>query len=212
MVEINETDLAFAFPDVDEEAVLRVHFCPTDSPGQRIRIEANPESPIRLGAEGPFVMCLQPNHARRDCMYHSLRPLRYPFALLVSLGGKNAITGVPSMTLDRSPQNYFTSPPQGGIDGYFRDGQVHIFRAASEAAVNQARLEIRVFPMKSKAMAYFRFQTGLIPGPDPSALRGITLLHGGERRCEPIYEDICNIGSWDKDHEERVLLWVGGGS
>jgi hypothetical protein len=94
----------------------------------------------------------------------------------------------------------------------FRDGRVHAFRAVSEAAVSQARLEVRVFPMKSKAMAHFRFQTGLIPGWGPSALRGITLLHGGERQCEPIYEDICNIGSWDKDHEERALLWVAGGS
>jgi hypothetical protein len=209
MVEINETDLVFAFPGVDEEAILRVHFSPVDSPGQRIRIEAGPGAPIRLAGEGPFVMYLQSNLAPRGCLYQSLR---YPFALLVSVGGKNAITGVPSVTLDRSPQNYFSSPPQGGIDGYFRDGRVHAFRAVSESAVNQSRLEIRVFPMKSKAMAHFRFQTGLIPGPGPSALRGITLLHGGERQCEPIYEDICNLGSWDKDHEERALLWVGGGS
>jgi hypothetical protein len=208
MIEINETDLVFAFPDVDEEAILRVHFCPTDAPGHPIRIEIGPGETVRLAAEDPFVMYLQPNVARRDCLYRSLR---YPFAVLVSVGGKNAITGVPSATLDRSPQNYFTSPPQGGIDGYFRDGRVHPFRAVNEAAVNRARLEIRVFPMKIKAMAYFRYQTKLIPGPDPSALRGITLLHGGERQCEPIYEDICNIGSWDKDHEERALLWIAGG-
>src|SRR5262249_45996201 len=150
-----------------------VHFCSTDSLSQRIGVEGNPGSPLRLAGAGPFVMYLQPNHARRDCMYRSLR---YPFALLVLVGGKNAITGVPSMTLDRSPQNYFTSPPQGGIDGYFRDGRVHLLRAVSEAAVNQTRLEIRVFPMKRKAMDHFRFQTGLIPGPGPSALRGITLV------------------------------------
>jgi hypothetical protein len=128
------------------------------------------------------------------------------------VGGTNAITGVPSTTLGRSPQNYFTSPPQGGIDGYYHDGRVHPFRAVREAVVNQTRLAIQVFPMKRKAMDYFRFQTGLIPGPDPSALRGITLLHGGERRCEPIYEDICNIGTWDKDHEERAEVWVAGRS
>jgi hypothetical protein len=209
MVEINETDLVFAFPEVDEEAILRVHFSPADSPRHRIRIEAGPGEPVRLSPEGPFVMHLQPNLAGRDCLYRSLR---YPFALLVSVGGKNAITGVPSTTLDRSPQNYFTSPPQGGIDGYFQDGRVHPFRAVGEEAVNQRSLEIRVFPMRTKAMAHFRFQTRLIPGPSPSALRGITLLHGGERQCEPIYEDICNIGSWDKDYEERVLLWIGGGS
>src|SRR5262249_26696453 len=150
-------DLVFAFPDVDEEAILRVHFCPTDSPCQRIRIGGHPGSLLRLAVEGPFVMYLQPNHARRDCRYRSLR---YPFALLVSVGGKNAITGGPPTTLDRSPQNYFTSPPQGGIDGYFREGRVHAFRAVSDAAVNQTRLEIKVFPMKAKAMAHFRFQTG----------------------------------------------------
>jgi hypothetical protein len=200
MIEIEKTDLVFAFPDVDEEAMLRVHFCPADSPGQRIRIEAAPGAPVRLAAEGPFVMYLQPNLDHRW--------LHYPFALLVSVGGQNAITGVPSRTLDRSLQNYFTSPPQGGIDGYFRDGRVHAFRAVSEAAVNQTRLELRVFPLKSKAMASFRDQTRL-SGWDHVALRGITLLHGGERQCEPIYEDICNLGSWDKDHEERALLWVG---
>jgi hypothetical protein len=204
MVEIIETELVFAFPEVDEEAILRVHFCPADSPGQRIPIEADLEEPLRLATEGTFVMYLQPG-----CQYRSLR---YPFALLLSVGGRNAITGEPSMTLDRSPQNYFTSPPQGGIDGYFRDGRVHPFRAVGEAAGNRTRLEMRVFPMKSKAMAHFRYQRQLVPGPGPSALRGITLLHGGERQCEPLYEDICNLGSWDKDYEERALLWVGGGS
>ncbi len=207
MLAVNERDLVFAFPDVDEEAILRVHFCPASSPQQRIRIKSAPGATVRLAIEGPFVMYLQPNDARRDCLNCALR---YPFALLVSVGGRNAITGVPSMTLDRSPQNYFTSPPQGGIDGYYRDGRVHAFRAVSESAVNQTLLEIRVFPMKNKAMAHFRDQTGLIPGPGPSALRGTTLLHGGERHCEPIYEDICNIGSWDQDHEERALFCVGG--
>src|SRR3954464_4691623 len=106
MLDINDTDLVFAFPDVDEEAILRVHFSPAHSPEQRIRIEAGPEEIVRLAAEGPFVVYLHPNVARRDCRYQTLL---YPFALLVSVGGRNAITGVPSPTLDRSPQNYFTS-------------------------------------------------------------------------------------------------------
>src|SRR5262245_6675379 len=123
MIETNETDLVFSFPDVDEEAKLRAYFCPVDSPGQLIRIEAATGAPLRLAAEGRFVMYLQPNPAHRDCRYGRL--LDYPFALLLSVGGKNAITGVPSETLDRCPQNYFSSPPQGAIDGYFHDGQVH---------------------------------------------------------------------------------------
>jgi hypothetical protein len=209
MLDVNDTDLVFASPDVDDEAILRVYFSPPDSPNQRIRLECGADASIRLAGEGSFMMYLQPNHAHRNVRYRSLR---YPFALLVSVGGRNAITGVPSTSVDRSPQNYFSSPPQGGIDGYFREGRVHTFRAVSEAVASQPRLEIRAFPMKRKAMDSFLFSTALIPGPGPSAFRGITLIHGGERQCEPIYEDICNLGSWDKEHEERAALWVAGGS
>jgi hypothetical protein len=208
MLEINQSDLVFAFPDVDEEAILRVHFCPTNSPTQRIGIEGNAGSPLRLAAEGPFVMYLQPNDARRDCKYRSL--FRYPFALLVSVGGKNAITGVRFTTLERSPQNYFSSPPQGGIDGYFLESRVHPFRAVS-APLKQTRLEVRVFPLKRKAMDHFRWETGLIPGRSTS-VSGYTTLHGGERQCEPIYEDVCGFGSWDRDHEERASIWIEGES
>ncbi|HXD88479.1 MAG TPA: hypothetical protein VN641_18460 [Urbifossiella sp.] len=205
MLEINATDLVFTFPDVDEEAILRVHFCLAESPEARLRIETSSGGSVRLAGEGRFVIYLRPEFARRDHLY---RQAQYPFALLVSVGGWNAITGELFPTLSRNPQNYFTTPPQGGIDGYFRDGQVHPFRVVTEAAASQTGLEIRVFPMKSKAFAYLKHQLQLIPGWGPSALRGITLRHGGDRQCEPIYEDICNLGSWDRDHEERVLVWI----
>jgi hypothetical protein len=209
MLEINETGLVISFPDVDEEAVLRIHFCPADSADQRIGIRRSANRCVRLATEGRFVLHLRPEFARRDRLY---REARYPFVLLVSVGGKNAITGEPSTALARSPQNYFVTPPQGGIDGYFRSGQVKPFRAVGEGAANQARLEIRALPMKRKAFSYLKHELQLIPGWGPSALRGITLLHGGERQCEPIYEDICNLGSWDKEHEERASVWVGDGS
>jgi hypothetical protein len=209
MLEINETELVISFPDVDEEAVLRIYFCPADSPEQRMGIRQSPDGCIRLATEGRFVLHLRPEFARRDRIY---RAARYPFALLMSVGGKNAITGEPATALARSPQNYFCTPPQGGIDGYFRRGKVIPFRAVDEATANQVGLEVRVLPMKEKAFAYLKFELQLIPGWGPSPLRGITLLHGGERQCEPIYEDICNLGSWDKEHEELVSVWVGDGS
>src|SRR4051812_40065211 len=89
MLEITETDLVFSFPEVDEEAILRVHFCPADSPAQRIRIKTARGTPARVATEGCFVMHLQPNAANCGVKY---RPLRYPFALLLSVNGKNAIT------------------------------------------------------------------------------------------------------------------------
>jgi hypothetical protein len=209
MLDIDETELVFSFPDVDAEAYLRIRFHAADRDCPAIRIEGDSRSPLRLAQTGSFVIRLEPDHVRRGC---DQRSLRYPFALMITVGGKNAITGTPSASLDRSPQNYFTTPPQGGIDGYFRDGRVFPFRAACKDAKNMSRLDLRVFPMKKKAMDYFWDRTYLIPGPGPSALSGITLLHGGERYCEPIYEDVCNLGTWDALREERVSLWIASAS
>src|SRR5262249_5295192 len=136
--------------------------------------------------------------------------VRYPFAVLLSVGGINALTGDRSTAaLVRSPQNYFASPPQGGIDGYFLGGQVYPFRAGGESPLIRTRLEITVFPMKSEAFAYLQHRLRLIPGPGPS-VRGLTLLHGGERQCEPIYEDLCCIGDWDQSQEEKATIWLTG--
>lgn len=195
MLEINDTELVFSFPDVDDKAILRIHFSPADSPDDWLSLRQRSDATLQFEMEIPFVMYLQPN---------------YPVALLVSVGGKNAITGEPSSNLQRSPQNYFTSPPQGGVDGYFRNGRVIPFRSANQETANKTRLDLLLFPMKRKAMEYFRSQYKLIPGPAPSALRGTTLLHGGERLCEPIYEDICNLGTWDRNHTEKATLWIYG--
>jgi hypothetical protein len=180
---------------------------PSGLPDERICIETSTAGGVRLAGQGRLVMHLRPEFPRRD---HLHRAARYPFALLVSVGGMNAITGEPSATLARSPQNYFTTPPQGGIDGFFRNGNVYPFRVAASPAANQTRLEINVLPMKCKAFAYLKPELQLVPGWGPSTLRGITLLHGGERECEPIYEDICNLGSWDRDNEARALIWLSG--
>jgi hypothetical protein len=209
MVEIEDTELAFFFPDVDEDAILRVHFCGPGACEERIKIQDSDCGIIRLATVGRFVMHLRPSALSRAHLY---RPAWYPFAMLVSVGGKNAITGEGSTTLARNPQNYFITPPQGGIDGYRVGDRVYPLRAEARATASRTRLEIKVFPMKGKAFAYYKRQLQLVPGPGPSALRSITLLHGGERECEPIYEDICSIGDWDKDRAERALVWISGGS
>src|SRR5262245_8198464 len=130
MAEITDTELVFSFPDVDDEAILRIHFCGAALPKERIRIQGSVGEGIRLATVGRFVMHLQPNVLRRDRLYRS--GVRYPFAMLVSVRGRNTITGEVTTTLTRSPQNYFSTPPQGGIDGYFLDGQVYPFRAAAD--------------------------------------------------------------------------------
>jgi hypothetical protein len=211
MIEVTDTELVFSFPEVDDGAVLRVHFCGADRPDERIPIEDSASDGIRLASVGRFVMYLQPNVLFRDPFNRCPSGLRYPFALLAAVGGRNAITGEVAPALVRSPQNYFSTPPQGGIDGYFLDGQVHPFRAADVAHRNQTRLVIRVFPMKADALAHYTRQLQLIPGPGPM-ISGLTLAHGGERQCEPIYEDLCCLGDWDQSRQEQAAVWVSGGS
>jgi hypothetical protein len=208
MVEVNENELVFSFPDVNDGAVLRVHFRGAVSPEARVRILLPPvDGGLLLAAYCRVVMHLRPNDVGEDFRYPS--GVRYPFAVLLSVGGINALTGEPSSALVRSPQNYFATPPQGGIDGYLVGGQVNPFRGGGESSFHRTRLEIKVFPMKTEAFAYLEHRLRLIPGPGPS-VRGLTLSHGGERQCEPVYEDLCCIGDWDQRRGEMALIWLDG--
>src|SRR5262245_47339419 len=144
MIEVTETELVVSFPEVDDGAVLRLHFCGADRPDERIPIEDSASDGIRLASVGRFVMYLQPNVLFRDPFDRYRSGVRYPFALLAAVRGRNVITGEFAPGLVRSPQNYFSTPPQGGLDGYFLDGHVHPFRAADAAHRNQTRLVLRV--------------------------------------------------------------------
>jgi hypothetical protein len=210
MIEISDNELVFSFQDVDERAVLHVYFRTAVQPEETVRIIQQPDGGGALLAnQGRVVMHLRPKLVVKDLRYPS--GVRYPFAVLVTVGGRNALTGDISRTLLRSPQNYFASPPQGGIDGYFVDGQVYPFRTGGESSLNRTRLDIKVFPMKREAFAYLESRLRLIPGPGPP-IQGITLRHGGERQCEPVYEDLCSIGHWDQNREERAAVWLAGRS
>jgi hypothetical protein len=205
MLEITNNELIFSFPEVDAEAILRLHLSPLGAPSDCMRLLALEGGGIRPEAAGRFVVNLNPGPAQNGRPY---REIRYPFVLLISVAGTNAITGTITPTLSRNPQNYIATPPQGGIDGYFLGGRVYPFFAGDEGIRDSARLDITVYPMKSVELAYLVRETRIVPGWGASALRGITLAHGGARECEPLYEDICCIGSWDRKHAEHALVWV----
>lgn len=214
MVEVKGNELVFAFPDVSEAAVLRVHFRNIASPAVDVPIIHHADDRLLLGTVGPVAMHLRPGFVVEELRSRSSEPgpgLRYPFAVLVSVGGLNALTGKPSSVLSCQPQNYFSSPPQGGIDGYLVAGQVNPFRAGAEPHLNSTRLEIKVLPMKNKVWDYFMSRRALIPGPGPF-LTGLMLKHGGERQCEPVYEDLCSIGDWDQDQAATGSIWLRGRS
>jgi hypothetical protein len=196
MIELNDTEISLSFPHAGDKAVLRVQFCGVDSPEEKLRIRGAADS-LQLMAQSRFVVRLRPHSEF------------YPFAVLVSVDGKNAITGDDSTTLVRSPQNYFASPPQGGIDGYFVDERVLPFRAGGDSPAHRSYLAIKVFPIKKETIENW-IQRRRMCGAPHHAISGVTLRHGGARQCEPIYEDLCSIGDWDTSHAEEVVLWLTG--
>jgi hypothetical protein len=165
-----------------------------------------------LEGQGALVMHLRPKIAFEEfwCVTGA-KKVRFPFAVLLTVGGRNALTGEQSSSLIRSPQNYFASPPQGGIDGYFVGGKVLPFRGGEVPPRERTRLAITVFPVKKETWDHWMFQKGL-SGWRPPAISGLTLAHGGERKCEPVYEDLCCIGDWDQTRPARASVWLRAGS
>ncbi len=207
MVNINGNELVFAFPDVDGE--MRVHFRRADLPGEVIPLIQEPAGEgFRLAAFGRAVMHLRPRVVDHQSSYGTeMQTMRYPFAVLVMMGGLNALTGEPTNSLIRSPQNYFASPPQGGIDGYFVQGEVRPFRGAGDELRDTTRLDIKVFPMKRDVWEELMGRRQMCGWYHP-AISGLTINHGGERQCEPVYEDLCCLGEWDQQRGEIATVWL----
>jgi hypothetical protein len=181
MFHIDDNELVFAFPEVNASAELRVSFRRADQPKEWVSFSDPIDGGIAVAAGGRLVMHLRPKDVHQESSYRTgTQTIRYPFAVLVTVAGLNALTGEPSTSLSRTPQNYFASPPQGGIDGYFVRGVVHPFRGGAELPKERARLDLRVFPMKSETWAALMDRRRMC-GWDHAVITGLTLPYGGER-------------------------------
>lgn len=213
MVEVKNNHLVFAFPEVNSAAELRIHFRRDDDSEEPVAMVSQPDDDgLMLEGRGALVMHLRPKIAFEESWYGTgARKVRFPFAVLLTVGGRNALTGERSASLNRTPQNYFASPPQGGIDGYFVDGRVLPFRGGEVLPQERTQLAITVFPVKKETWDYWMYQKGLSGWGHP-VISGLTLAHGGERKCEPVYEDLCCIGEWDQTRPARASVWLRAGS
>ena len=132
MIEIRNDALVFRFPEVHEDAVLRVAFQRT------LRIpDDDRDYPLPPGL-GSFPLAHVDDFADRiparwkehggvmlpmyqsEAMWLSFSsPNGYPFALKVATGKVNAVTGEPwAGGLNRGPQDYVSIPAQPWLDGY----------------------------------------------------------------------------------------------
>jgi hypothetical protein len=204
-----EHNLVFAFPDVNPAAELGIHFRRNDGSEEPVLVIDEPvDGGYMLQGQGTLEMHLRPKIAFEEHWYGSEpKQVRFPFAVLLAVAGRNALTGEPSNSLIRSPQNYFASPPQGAIDGYFVGGRVLPFRCGEMSPWERTRLTIVVFPVKKETWDHWMYQKSLCGWSHP-VISGLTLEHGGERQCEPIYEDLCCIGDWDQSRATKVSVWL----
>jgi hypothetical protein len=213
MIDVKKNNLVFAFPEINSAAELSIHFRRDDGSEEPVPIVSHHDDDgFMLQGQGALVLHLRPKVAFEESWYGTgAKKIRFPFAVLLTVGGRNALTGEQSSSLIRSPQNYFATPPQGGIDGYFVGGRVLPFRAGDVSAQERTRLSITVFPVKKETWDHWMYQKGLIGGSHP-AITGLTLAYGGHRKCEPIYEDLCSFGDWDQSQASRASVWLRAGS
>ncbi len=237
MIELRENELVFRFPDVHEDAVLKIGFQRT------LRIpDDNREYPLPPGL-GTFPLNHVDDHAGRlpaDWSRHGgvFLPMHqaeamwidfsaeYPMAVKVAAGKINALTGEPWRDeLTRQPQDYLVVPDQPWLDGFcVEEGLIRQFVAmplgdgysAEEQLSGEARhggLQIAVYPMETSEYEAMRNARLLFRRDEVaySMVEGpaadMGLAPGGLLHQE-IYEDEYGFGTWDRSVRSRCFVHI----
>jgi len=247
MITVENDALVFAFPEVHDEARLRIEVQRTlRIPDDGREYPLTPglgEFPLRrveeLGAHAP--------REWRDTggaalpMYQSeamwlmfdsngieRREAEYPFAIKISAGRLNAVSGEPwRKGLHRDPQDYVVTPGQPWLDGFcVEKGVIRQFVAMPLGAGYSAEeqlfkgdhwggLRIAVYPMKrARFDKLFPEQTesaarwkGVCYSPVECCSSSMGLGAGGRMRQE-IYEDGFKLADWDRGHALACHLHI----
>jgi len=174
--------LVFSFPKPGENARLTVHFNLTESP-QKVAglVPCDDGNGFRFTTFGHITMHLD---AETEC------------AVLVTVHGKNALTGDDRTSSLVRPQNYFATPAQRMIDGYSDGEQLQPFYACGEDSDRRTPLVLKVFSVKAEEVEWFK-KLGTKCGYDPRGWGTKFLLDVPGIPREPVYEDTRSLGDWD---------------
>ncbi|HRJ21293.1 MAG TPA: hypothetical protein PLF84_19765 [Bryobacteraceae bacterium] len=234
MVYLERDELVFRFPEVHEEAVLRVNFQRT------LRIpDDNREYPLPAGL-GRFPLKHVDDYAERapgswkghggvflpmyqaEALWIAFESEEYRFAVKVAAGKVNAVTGEGwSQELKKGRQDYVVAPEQPWLDGFsVGKGVIRQFVAMPLGAGYTAEeqltgagehggLQICVYPMKAKVFERWRrparvYSDVLACCSMPSA-KEMGLAPGGVMRQE-IYDDPHGIGAWETGVSGRCFV------
>jgi len=237
MIELKHNALVFRFPQVHEDAEMRIDFQRT------LRIpDDEKDYPLPAGL-GSFPLKHVDDFSQRVPdrwiehggimlpMYQSEAlwinfTAEYPFAVKVAAGKINAVTGG-SWTdeLDRGPQDYLVLPRQPWLDGYcVEEGFIRQFVAmplgsgysAEEQITGEAEhggLQIIVYPLKPELFRPVRHMMRAMsfePQLACAALGSVPdmgIAPGGRMRQE-IYDDTYNLKDWDQSHSSRCFVHI----
>ena len=237
MIELENDRLVFRFPEVHEDAVLRMDFQRT------LRIpDDNRDYPLPPGL-GSFPLGHVDDYADRapqswaqhggiffpmhqaEAMWISFHA-GYPMAVKVAAGKVNALTGKRWRNeLTKRPQDYLVVPDQPWLDGFcIRKGMVRQFVAmplgegytAEEqltGAAEHGGLQLVVYPMKAEA--YEKLQQvdmdyrvySQPPGVSACLSLQMGLAPGGLMRQE-VYEDDYGFDAWDTSVRSRCFVHI----
>jgi len=182
------------------------------------------------------VICLTPSES---VTMEFAAPSAYPFAVMVSIGRHDALTGKPADgTLARTPQNYLSLTCQNWLDSWLNaDGEAHDFvtpwTAPPEAAALPAPavdesdcISISFVPMKADAFQR-RCQDidqnagrQVYGAPDFAERFSETHMLSGRMRYEMqqgdawdagiVYPDPFDANEWDIDHAALIAVTMVG--
>lgn len=230
-IELKDNELIFRFPNVHENAELRIAFQRT------LRIpDDNREYPLPPGL-GAFPLSLVDDYVERvpDVwrehggvflpMYQSEAmwiyfKTAYPMAVKVAAGKIDALTGEPWQNeLTRKPQDYLVVPDQPWLDGFcVAKGLIRQFVAmplgegytAEEQLTGEAQhggLQIAVYPMEASRYEERRDERLVVNDILQAPQSEMGLAPGGLMRQE-IYEDAYGFDAWDTSTRSRCFVHI----
>lgn len=239
MIRIQNDNLRFEFPRVHEDAVLRISFQRT------LRIPDNDQVHYLPPGLGRFPLrnidqyraaipeawiqqggVMMPMFQSEAMWFSFSSDDGFPFLLMISAGGVNAVTGDPHDGRPvADPQNYLVVPEQPWLDGFcVARGEIRQFVAAplgegytaEEQLTGQAQhggVQFTVVPMKrerwleilKKRSSRVREETMFCM--DLCTNKSMGLGAGGRMRQE-IYDDPHGFDVWDLDARSHCFLHI----
>ena len=236
-IELRNNQLIFRFPNVHEDAELRIEFqrtlrIPDDNRSYHLppglgefplyRVDDYPDNLPDTWEEhgGVFLPMYQ-----TEAMWINFHA-DYPMAVKIAAGKINAVTGEAwKAELTDTPQDYLVVPEQPWLDGFcVEKGLIRQFVAmplgegytAEEQLTGEAEhggLQIAVYPMQvsiyeERQMEQMRYLSDVPPKPMAvQSLPDMGLAPGGLMRQE-IYEDDYGFNVWDRSIHSRCFVHI----